>query len=121
MYVESHKDLIVWQKAMKLVVEIYKLTNLLPAEEKYGLVSQMRRAAVSLQSNIAEGKKRSYRKDYRNFILNALGSGAELETQLEISRMLGFVKDEDLNKINDLLLEVMKMLSVISQKLNEFN
>ncbi len=121
MYVESYKDLIVWQKSMELVIKIYKLTNLFPIEEKYGLVSQMRRSAVSIPSNIAEGKMRSSRKDYRNFILNALGSGAELETQLEISRRLEFVNNENLNKINSLLSEVMKMLNVISHKLNEFN
>ena len=103
--VVSYKDLIVWQKAMSLVILIYGLTEVFPKTEIYGLVSQMRRFAVSIPSNIAEGKMRGSRKDYRNFVLNAFGSGAELETQLEICRRLKCVDEEKIIKIENLLTE----------------
>jgi len=109
--VNSYKDLIVWQKAMDLVLEIYILTEKFPKEEIYGLVSQMRRATVSIPSNIAEGRSRGYRKGYRQFLLNAYGSGGELETQIEISKRLPKTKNLDYSKIDNLLEEVMKMLN----------
>lgn len=77
---------------------IYKLTENFPKSEIYGLTSQMRRAAVSIPSNIAEGKMRGTRKDYRHFLLNAYGSGAELETQIEIAKQLCFGRNVDFNK-----------------------
>ena len=80
MKILSHRDLLVWQKSVELVVEIYKLTENFPKSEIYGTTSQMRRAAVSIPSNIAEGKSRGTRKDFRHFLLNSFGSGAELET-----------------------------------------
>ncbi len=85
MSVESYKNLIVWQKSMDLVLLIYSLTKKFPEEEIYGLTSQMKRAEVSVPSNIAEGSRRSSKKDFRNFLLNAYGSGAELETQIKIA------------------------------------
>ena len=84
----SHKDLIVWQRAMQLVVDVYRSTKSFPREETYGLISQMRRAAVSIPSNIAEGKGRYSRKELSQFLLNARGSLLELETQIEIARAL---------------------------------
>ena len=84
----TYKELIVWQKAMKLVIEIYKLTEQFPQSEAYGLTSQMRRSAISIPYNIAEGRRRGGRKDYRQFLLFAFGSGAELETQIEIAKKL---------------------------------
>lgn len=113
----SHKDLIVWQKAMELVVAVYNLTNKFPKEEIYGLTSQMRRAAVSVPSNIAEGKKRGTRKDYRQFLLVAYGSGAELETQIEIAKMLPFGKNLNYDTINKTLEEVMRMLNKLISSL----
>ena len=77
---KRYKDLVVWQKAMALVEEVYILTKEFPKEELYGLVSQMRRAVVSIVSNIAEGSRRGSRKDFRQFIIIAYSSGAELET-----------------------------------------
>jgi len=109
--VHSHKQLIVWQKAMDLVVAVYEMTEKLPSSEKYGLVSQMRRAAVSIPSNIAEGRRRGTRKDYTQFILIAYGSGAELETQLEIVQRLPFGNGADISKTSGLLDEVMRMLN----------
>ncbi len=107
----TYKDLIVWQKSMELVTTIYKLTENFPRGELYGLVSQMRRSAVSTPSNIAEGRRRSTRKDYRQFLIIAYGSGAELETQIEIAKRLLFGKDLDHSKADGLLDEVMRMLN----------
>lgn len=107
----TYKDLIVWQKAIELVSEIYALTKYLPKEELFGLVSQMRRAAVSIPSNIAEGKLRGHEKECRQFFLIAFGSGGELETQLEIvKRLYGSVK-VNIEKTNFLLNEIMRMLN----------
>lgn len=96
--INSYKDLIVWQKSFELVIEIYKLTNLFPKSEIYGLVSQMRRCVVSIPSNIAEGFIRKHRKEYAQFISIAFGSGAELETQLLLSKELKFVSEEEFIK-----------------------
>ncbi len=109
--INSYKDLIVWQKAMDLVVAAYRLTEPFPQSERYGLTSQMRRAAVSIPSNIAEGRRRGSTMDYRHFLIIAYSSGAELETQVEIAKRLSFGKEIDYNKVDDLLPQVMKMLN----------
>lgn len=119
--IKSHKDLTVWQKAMDLVVAIYELTEKFPKTEIYGLTSQMRRAAISIPSNIAEGKLRGTRKDYRHFVLIALGSGGEMETQIEAAKRLPFGKSLDYQKINKLLEEIMKMLNSLSNNLKPIN
>jgi four helix bundle protein len=111
MKVDSYKDLIVWQKAMDLVVEVYALTEKFPHSEMYGLTSQMRRAAVSIPSNIAEGRRRSTKKDFRHFLLTSFGSGSELETQVEIAKRLPFGKSLTYEKTDSLLNEVMRMLN----------
>lgn len=107
----SYKDLIVWQKAMTLVVEIYELTKCFPKEEMYGITSQIRRSAVSIPSNIAEGKYRSSKKDFKRFLEISYGSGAELETQIEIAKNVFKKEGFDYSKVEELLLEVMKMLN----------
>jgi four helix bundle protein len=117
MLITSYRDLIVWQKAKELAKEIYLLTEKFPQSEVYGLTSQMRRAAISIASNIAEGRRRGSRKDFRNFLSIAFGSGAELETQLAIARELYFSVKLDYTKVDGLLMEVMKMLNVIIRKL----
>ena len=109
--INSYKDLFVWQKAIDLVVHIYQLTGTFPKSELFCLTSQMRRAAVSIASNIAEGRARGTRKDYRQFIIIAFGSGAELETQLIIARRLSLGDDLKLREIDTLLEQVMKMLN----------
>ena len=109
--IKSHRDLIVWQRSMDLVIAVYELADLFPKSEMYGLTIQMRRAAVSIPSNIAEGRRRSSRKDFRHFLLNSFGSGAELETQVEIARRLPFGKKLDYVQVNTLLTEVMRMLN----------
>lgn len=115
--IHSHKDLIVWQKSMDLVVLVYRFTDQFPKSEIYGLVSQMRRSAVSIPSNIAEGRKRGTRKDYRQFLLNAYGSGGELETQMEIASRLNFGDEKYRKDAEQLLDEVMRMLNVMTSKL----
>ncbi len=115
---DSYRDLIVWQKAMNVVVEIYTISEFFPKAEQYGLTSQMRRAAVSIPSNIAEGRRRSTRKDFRQFLIIALASGAELETQIEIVKRLPFGKSITFSKVDSLLNEVMRMLSTMVSNLN---
>jgi four helix bundle protein len=107
----SFRDLIVWQKAVALVVELYAIIELFPKTERYGLASQMSRAAVSIPSNIAEGRRRGSRKDYKNFLQIAYGSGGELETQIEICKRLPWGKTLSFNLVDQLLLETMKMLN----------
>lgn len=109
--IQSYKDLLVWQKAMDLTIFVYKLTEDFPKTEIYGLNSQMRRCVVSIASNIAEGKFRGSRKDFRQFLIMAFASGAELETQLEIAKRLSYVKLEQYKNINELLSVVMRMLN----------
>ncbi|OHA66774.1 MAG: hypothetical protein A3C82_00715 [Candidatus Wildermuthbacteria bacterium RIFCSPHIGHO2_02_FULL_47_12] len=108
---QGYQELIVWQKSVELVVEVYMLTKQFPREEIYGLISQIRRAAVSMPSNIAEGRMRGYRKELRQFLLSAYGSGGELETQIVIAKRLPEIQELDYSRVDALLLEVMKMLN----------
>jgi four helix bundle protein len=89
---QSYRDLVAWQKGMQLVTAIYKLTHTFPADERYGLTNQLRRAAVSIPSNIAEGQARFSRREFHRFLLTAKGSLAELETQIDIARNLGYAR-----------------------------
>ena len=91
---KSHKNLVVWQKSIELVTDIYSLTKDYPKEELFGLSSQMRRASISIPSNIAEGSARNHNKEFIQFLYVSLGSCAELETQLIISMKLGLIKSE---------------------------
>src|SRR3990167_9176780 len=95
---KSHKELTVWQKAMDLVEEIYKLTSKFPKSETFGLSSQMQRAAVAIPSNIAEGAKRGHRLEYIQFLSIANGSASELETQLLLAKRLYLNKTIDFEK-----------------------
>jgi len=90
----GHRDLFAWQKAMELVTEIYRLTREFPKDELYGLVSQLRRAAVPVPSNLAEGYGRNSRNEFDHFVGQARGSLAEVETQIEIAKNLGYVSAE---------------------------
>jgi four helix bundle protein len=105
-----YRDLIVWQKSMDLLVCIYQYTRHFPHNEQYGLVSQMRRAAVSIPSNIAEGSRRRG-KDTAHFMNIAFGSASELDTQLEATRRLDFGTEKDRVKCESLLSEVLRMLN----------
>ena len=112
--IKSYKDLIVWQKGYELVKQVYLLSSKLPQSEIFALQSQMRRSAVSIVSNIAEGSSRKTRKDYCQFIHIAYGSTSELETQLSLCRDLYNI---NINKELALITEVSKMLRVIINKL----
>jgi four helix bundle protein len=115
--IKSYKDLIVWQKSFELAIEIYRLANLFPKTETYGLVSQIKKCAISIPSNIAEGFARKHRKEYARFISISFGSGAELETQLLLFKKLELAIREEFFKSEKLLNEIMKMLNVMLQKL----
>lgn len=109
----GYRNLIVWQKSTDLVTSIYTLTESFPKTELFGLTSQMRRSAVSIPSNIAEGSKRQSKADFRNFLAVALGSAAELETQLELANRLKFSDAKISSKTTNLLSEVSKMLTTL--------
>ena len=113
---KTYKDLVVWDKSIELAKAVYELTGLFPKEEIYGLTSQMRRAVVSISSNIAEGKLRGTDPEFKRFLLIAFASGGELETQLEIAKKLPEMEKLNYADVESLLLEVMKMLNkLISQ------
>src|SRR3989338_2136637 len=107
----SYRQLIVWQKAMELVEAVYVSTDSFPKEEQYGLISQMRRAAISIPSNIAQCRLPGCEKDFRHFLLIAFASGGELETQIELASRLLKTKHLDFQPIRRTLDEVMKMLN----------
>lgn len=107
--IKSYKDLTVWQKSVDLVQEIYIITSQLPKEEIYGLSSQMRRSAISIPSNIAEGQQRKGTKEFIQFLKISYGSGAELETQLVILKKL-YTKI-DISKAESLLDQIQRMLN----------
>lgn len=113
----SYRDLQVWQKGMVLAKAIYAMTKPFPAEEKFGLVSQMRRAAISIPSNIAEGLARKSTAEFVHFISNAEGSLAELDTQLTLSADLGFCKAANVQEAFGLISELKKMLNGLRRSL----
>ena len=115
----SYKELTLWQKSYKLTLDIYSATKSFPKEELFGLVSQMRRSAVSIPSNLAEGNNRHGTKEHTQFIRIAYGSGAELETQLLLARDLSYITEREYNEINTLLSEVMKMLNKLITSLSK--
>lgn len=112
---QDYRDLVVWQKAMDLTVSIYKLTRTFPKEEIYGLTAQMRRASVSVASNIAEGRGRLNSPEFRQFLGVAQGSTYELETQLGVAKMLGFGTGAAIDEAETLSNEVSRMLSSFIQ------
>ena len=113
----SYRELVVWQRGMELVEELYKIVRFLPKEEMYALSDQMRRAAVSIPSNISEGFARKAPKDYARFLLMARGSKYELETQLIICERLKYLSADDIKRAMGLCDEIGKMLNSIIAKL----
>jgi four helix bundle protein len=107
---QSFKELVVWQRAMQLTVAIYRLTRDFPREEQFGLTSQIRRSAISVPSNIAEGQGRISPSEFRQFLGMARGSNCEVETQLEIARSLEFGNPKLIDEAESLSTEVRKML-----------
>ena len=114
---KPHKNLNVWKKAVELSILIYEITESFPRNEIYGLTSQMRRAAVSIPSNIAEGAARRGNKEFDYFLNISRGSLSELDTQLEIARGLGYLKDTKIEKLEQLMKEVDRMLYGLSKSL----
>ena len=115
--IRSFKQLRIWNKGIEIVEDVYRLTRGFPREEQYGLISQMRRAAVSIPANIAEGFKRFHAKEYRQFLHITLGSAAELETETIIARKLGFLDETQLNILADKIDQLSKMTSALLKKL----
>lgn len=114
--IRSYRDLVVWQKGLELTKAIYQLTTKLPENEKFGLVSQVRRAAVSIPSNIAEGRERGTRKDYAQFLRIALGSTAELDTQLLLIESV--YPEIDTTSALAEITHIRKMLYALIKKIN---
>ena len=117
----NYKELKVWQKAMDLTVEVYKLVKLLPKEETYALSDQMRRAVVSIPSSIAEGQGRNSDKEFIQFLSIARGSLWELETQIEICLRIGYIDQSLTTNIYNLIAEISKMLNALSNSLKSQN
>ena len=115
--IKNYKQLVVWRKSFELVKLIYQATKRFPKSEMFNLTSQVRRSAVSIPSNIAEGYCRRNIQEYVHFLRIALASAAELETQILLARELGFIKDRGSRKILELLKEVLKMLNSLVTKL----
>ena len=117
MTVQSFRDLVVWQRSIQLATAAYRMTSSFPREEIYGLKSQIRRSAVSVSSNIAEGKGRLSSGEFRQFLGVARGSNCELQTQIEIARALKFGETSLLNEVESLSFEVGKMINAILGKI----
>lgn len=115
----THKDLIVWQKSMDLAVEIYSVTRYFPKSEEFGLTSQMRRAAVSIPSNIAEGYGRGSRKELQHFLEFSSGSASEPETQLLICQRVELLPAEVANDLCKEIRTILKMLSSLVSRCKE--
>jgi four helix bundle protein len=115
---KTYRDLVVWQKAILFVTQIYKALKVFPQEELYALTSQMKRSAVSIPSNIAEGYGRKSKKDYIRFLQIAMGSIFEMQTQLEISKNLKFLSESNFNELFESSREIERMLSSLISKIN---
>lgn len=109
--IKSHRDLIAWQKAMSLTVEIYSLTKAFPREELYGLTSQIRRCSASIAANIAEGQGRRTNKEFQQFLMHARGSVCELDTHLELAKRVGYLSDSVHSEVRSKLDEVGRILN----------
>ena len=115
---KTFRDLKVWQKAHTLVLKIYEITKIFPREERFGLISQLRRSAISIPTNIVEGFKRKGNRDYAHFLNLADASLEETKYHILLSRDLKFVNNEEIKEINDMCDEVGRMLNGLQKKLN---
>ena len=114
----THKDLLVWQKSMALAVEIHRATQYFPPEELYGITSQMRRSAISIPSNIAEGHGRQSHKELVRFLHIALGSIAELETQIILSHNFNYLSENQMIELTSRTTEIAKMLAALIKRID---
>ena len=115
--IKSYKELLIWQKGISLVKEVYKLTKKFPRTEKFGLINQIQRSAISIPSNIAEGQARQHSKEFRQFLFTALGSLAELDTQLNIALELNYINQDELTNIDEKVTEIRRMIRGLLSKL----
>jgi four helix bundle protein len=115
--ITSYRDLDAWQLAMDVVIETYRVTAVFPADERFGLTAQLRRAAVSIPSNVAEGHSRLGAGEFRRFVSIARGSVAEVETQIAVGVALGFVGADEVASLSSQLDRLSKMLFVLSRRL----
>jgi four helix bundle protein len=116
---KTHKDLEVWKKAIEMVTKIYTITRTFPKEELYGLTNQMRRSAVSVPSNIAEGSGRDSSKELLHFLCFATGSLSELETQIIIAHNLGYLNNDQKQDIDTILSNIFKLISGLTQSIKK--
>lgn len=114
-YGSNYTNLTVWKKAHRLVVEIYKVSGRFPAEEKYGLISQLRRAAVSIPTNLAEGYGRTTSLDFKRFVMIAIGSANEVEYLLLLCRDIGYIDSNCYNEMYNKITEIIKMLYAVKK------
>ena len=119
--IQSFKDLAIWQRSMCLIEEVYKITKNFPKEELYGLTSQLRRAVVSIPSNIAEGFARFHNNEYKQFLYISLGSCAEVSTQITIASRLGYIANNKVDILLDEIEQISKMTMGLVKKLNSKN
>jgi len=115
--IKTYRDLDIWNAGIGVVKDIYKLTEKLPKQEMYGLISQMRRSAVSIPSNVAEGFRRYHNKEYKRFLYTSLGSCAELETQITIAMELKYIQKDTENMLLEKLDHICRMISSLIKKL----
>ena len=118
MYLQSYKEFTVWQKSMDLAVEVYSLVKKLPKEELYGMSGQIRRAVISIPSNIAEGQGRNSTREFVKFLAIARGSQCEVETQLQLCIRLGYLGEKETKAVLGICEEVSKMLNALIKKLS---
>ncbi|WP_085519121.1 four helix bundle protein [Marivirga sericea] len=114
----NYKKLKIWEKSMELSLLVYQITSTFPKEERFGLTSQIRRCAVSIPSNIAEGSSRDSSKDFSRFLRISIGSSFELKTQLLLSKDLDFISESDFDAVVEALNEIQKMLNSFIKKMN---
>ncbi len=115
--IRTYRDLNIWNAGIEVVKDIYKLTENFPKQEMYGLVSQMRRSAISIPSNVAEGFRRYHNKEYKQFLYTSLGSCAELETQITIAMELKYTQKDKENRLLEKLDHICRMISNLIKKL----
>lgn len=115
--IKTYRDLNIWNVGIELVKDVYRLTEMFPKQEMYGIVSQMRRSAISVPSNVAEGFKRFHNKEYRQFLYVTLGSCAELETQLTIAKELGYIQEDKEAMLLEKLDHIGRMITSLLKKL----
>jgi len=118
---KTHKDLFVWQESVDFVTDIYRETSTFPKREMYGIIQQLRKAAVSIRSNISEGAGRNGVKQFRHFLFIALGSNSEIEVQLIVAKNLGFLSQSVFEELSETNSRIGKMLTTLIKSLNSSN